>query len=245
MVCFPTSTVSSLLLNRLFRAESNALLLFGESIASGSPVVVMAAMDHSPQRMPKTTPNTIAALTPGFRDMATRNQISAQLISALEDTIRWTKCIDNQSACRTDDDEGFLTSFDPRLNNARIMKLSACHEMLERAICKALFLYHANVLGWSCRCAVYRSTVFDLAAMLQTNKLEGAGYQEVWTWLALVAANAARRGKIEQVQNEILAKFTTGTHRYWPSVSAVLGKFLVHSKLESEWKQCWELALMV
>ncbi|KAJ9643145.1 hypothetical protein H2204_002040 [Knufia peltigerae] len=226
-------------------AESNALLLFGDSHTTGPSVAIITAMESPPQRMPEITPRTMAALTPGFRDIARRKEISAQLISTLADTIRWTKCIDDQSACRTDDDEEFLARFDPRLNNARIMRLSSCHETLERAIGKGLFLYHANLLGWSCRCAVYRSTLFDLASILQTNKLETTGHRELWIWLAFIAANAARRGRLEQVQNEILAKLTTGVDQDWPSVSTVLGKFLVHSKLENEWKQCWELASMV
>ncbi|KIW20828.1 hypothetical protein PV08_01406 [Exophiala spinifera] len=225
-------------------AESNALLLFGDSIGSGASVDIMTATNGQPQRMPKMTPKTIAALTPGFRDIAARKQISAQLTSTLESTIRWTKCIDDQSACRTKNDEDFLARFDPRMNNARAMRLSSCHEILERAICKALYLYHANVLGWSCRCAVYQSTVLDLAAILQTNTLEDAGHQELWMWLALLTANAARRGKLEQVQNEILAKLATGAERYW-SIGTVIEKFLVHSMLEREWKQCWELAMMV
>ncbi|KAK5461381.1 hypothetical protein LTS15_003444 [Exophiala xenobiotica] len=221
-------------------AESNALLLFRESVASQSTTTGLCALNHSARPSSKTVAKMIAALPPGF--MFISNQLSTQLLSVLGKTVKWTTCIDQGLVDQSDSDEAFLAGFDPRSNNAEAMRLASSHAMLERSISKALFLCHANILNWSCRCAVYKITVLDLAETLRSDMLEKAGYEELWIWLVLVTANAARRGRLESVQSELLEKLVASRDCQWGSIRDVLSKFLLHSKLEKEWKQCWEMA---
>ncbi|KAK5554311.1 hypothetical protein LTR46_007509 [Exophiala xenobiotica] len=221
-------------------AESNALLLFEESVASQSATTGLCVFDHPARPSSKTVAKMIAALPPGFRFIS--NQLSTQLLSVLGKTVKWTSCIDQRLVDQSDSDETFLAGFDPRSNNAEAMRLASSKPMLERSISKALFLCHANILNWSCRCAVYKSTVLDLAETLRSDMLEKAGYEELSIWLVLVTANAARRGRLERVQSELLQKLVASRDCQWGSIREVLSKFLLHSKLEKEWKQCWEMA---
>ena len=191
----------------------------------------------------------LTTLTPGFRLIALDDQLSIQSLSLLADTVRWTVCVDHEyERLHSDDDEVFLMSFDPRANSAKAMKMcriSRPDRVVERALCKALFVYHANLLGWTCRCSGYRRIVAELADALRLCDYQAPGRKGFWSWLTLLTANAARRSGLQQLQAEMMTKFVAFNNEgmgSWDLVQALLKRFLLHSKLSREWRMCWETA---
>ncbi len=111
-------------------------------------------------------------------------------------------------------------------------------------ICKAVYIYHANLLGWTCRCSGYRQVVEELGSALRFWDFRETWSRDLWTWLALITANAARRGKMEHLQMEVMMSLfaLSDDVQDWDSMRKVTKSFLYHSKLDREWKLCWDMA---
>ncbi|KIX07005.1 uncharacterized protein Z518_04981 [Rhinocladiella mackenziei CBS 650.93] len=148
-------------------AECNALLIFGDRIALHDPALDSFKLRYPTQPFSTTVNRLISALTPGFQSIAVSGQLSVHVLAVLRNTIRWTSCIDEKYGRSSSEDEQiFLTTYDPRANSAHAMRLcrvSGEAHRVESAICKALFVYHANILNWTCRCSGYRRIVRELA----------------------------------------------------------------------------------
>ncbi|KIX95922.1 uncharacterized protein Z520_08177 [Fonsecaea multimorphosa CBS 102226] len=233
-------------------AESNALLIFGDRIALHDPASDGTWLQYPSPPFPMAITKAVSTLTPGFQTVATDGHLSYDVVSILANTVRWTKLIDREpgSEAPSKEDQVFLTSLDPRLQSAQVMRLcrvSAAGRKMERAICKAVFIYHANLLGWTCRCSGYRRIVEELGDALRLWVFEEPWDRELWEWLALVTANAARRGQLQHLQMEVMAKFVSLGYPTpeWDFIRGVLKKFLLHSRLEREWKFCWETAMIL
>lgn len=189
----------------------------------------------------------ISSLTPGFHSVALEGQLSLPALSLVGETIRWTACIDNEYHERnSNDNQSFLMRFDPRANSAQAMRLcriSSRNHPVERAICKAIFVYHANMLNWTCRCSGYRRIVEELAEAVRYCNYHERWSRDLWSWLSLLTANAARRSFLQQLQVEMTAKFLALNIDLdsWESVQSLLRKFLLHSRMDREWKLCWEM----
>ncbi|KIW96669.1 uncharacterized protein Z519_02060 [Cladophialophora bantiana CBS 173.52] len=244
-------TFGGSLLSFISWAESNALLIFGDRVALHDPTFDRAQLQYPSQPYSPAILKMIAALTAGFQSVAADGHLSSDVLSILANTVRWTTCIDREpgSEAPSEDDQAFLMSFDPRLHSAQIMRLcrlSNEERKVERAVCKALFIYYANLLGWTCRCSGYRRIVEELGDALRCWLFEEAWARDLGEWLALLTANAARRGRLDYLQMEMMAKLVAREYpaQGWESVRAGLKKFLLHSRLEREWKQCWEAAVM-
>lgn len=188
----------------------------------------------------------ISTLNPGFGSIALDGQLCIRVLSVLENSIRWMSCIDERSRGKpTESDETFLLDFDPRSNSAEAMRLCRASSFpLERMICKALYIFHANMLGWSCRCSGYRHVLDELADTLCSDELPQTGYGEVWSWVAMITANGARRAGMGQIQHVVMAKILdVNESRGWGAIRDIMRTFLSHSTFEREWKQCWEKAV--
>jgi len=140
-------------------------------------------------------------------------------------------------------------NFDPRANSADLMRLCRVSDeehMVERAICKAVYVYHANLLGWTCRCSGYRQVVEELGNALRLWVFQSApvGDKDLWKWIALITANAARRGKLEHLQTDAMMSLLAleDSNQGWEQMQTVTKKFLYHSRLDREWKSCWDRA---
>ncbi|KIW30513.1 uncharacterized protein PV07_06254 [Cladophialophora immunda] len=230
-------------------AESNALLIFGNHIAEHDPESGGIQLRYPSQPFLPAITKTVAALTVGFQSVAADGHLSYDTLSILANTVRWTKLIDRNpgSEAPSKEDQVFLMSLDPRLQSAQVMKLcrvSTPGHNVERAICKAVFIYYANLLGWTCRCSGYRRIVEELGDALRFWVFEESWDRDLWEWLALVTANAARRGQLHYLQMEVMAKFVAlgSPVAGWDSIRGGLQKFLLHTRLEREWKFCWETA---
>ncbi|KAK4945293.1 hypothetical protein LTR10_015452 [Elasticomyces elasticus] len=224
-------------------AESNALLLFGNDIASDQQEPHEFVLDYPVKPFPKVVTRMISGLTPGFRSIAVDARFCTQVLSVLLNTTRWIFCIDETSRVKTDEfKETFLLSFDPRSNSAEAMRLCRASNLtLERTICKALYILHANILAWSCRCSGYRHVLEELSETLCSDELSQRGYGEVWSWLAMVTANGARRAAMGRIQEEVMSKFQdVNEGRDWASIICTMRFFLSHSTFEREWERCWE-----
>jgi hypothetical protein len=188
---------------------------------------------------------TLSKLTPGFQDMALEGHLSVHVLTILENTIRWTRCIGSESMDTTsDDDQKFLVDFDPRANTAMVMEL--CRTLgqqrhIERALCKALFIYYANILHWTCRCSGYKRVVRELADNVLSAQPQKQWEVDFWSWMSLLITNAARRGSLPQLQSETMTKFFswTGRDQTWDEVVDTLRAFLFHGGLGGEWRLCW------
>jgi len=190
----------------------------------------------------------IAALAPGFQNIAMQGHLSTQVVSILDNTIRWTSCIEqgrgpNQSKI----DQMFLLDFDPRSNSSqamRICRVSSEKHAIEKAICKGLYIYHANILAWSHRCAGYLRIIEEMADTICSLEVEDAELRDFWSWLSLLIANAARRGCLYQAQVDVMAKYMALNKegQAWESIQVNSKRFIWHSGLDREWKMCWEMA---
>ncbi|KIW84458.1 hypothetical protein Z517_03708 [Fonsecaea pedrosoi CBS 271.37] len=232
-------------------AESNALLIFGNRIALQDPASDGIRLQYPGQPFSPTITKIIDALPMGFQFVAGDGHLSYDTITILANTDRWTKLIDREagSDVLSEEDQAFLVSFDPRLQSAQVMRLcriSAAERKIETAICKTVFIYHANLLGWTCRCSGYRRIVEELGDVLRSWVFEETWDRELWEWLAVVTANAARRGQLHSLQMEVMTKLMTlgDPALGWDGVRRQLKKFLLHSKLEREWKLSWETAMI-
>lgn len=180
--------------------------------------------------------------------MAWNGHLSLDVLSVLAKTVRWTRCIDpSPGQSPSESDQTFLVNFDPRANSAKFMRLcrvSDDEHVIERTVCKALYIYHANLLGWSCRCSGYRRAVDELGDALRFWVFRESWDRDLWTWLALMTANAARRGKLAYLQMEVMARFLTldDPSHDWEYLQSVTKKFLFHRVLDHEWKICWDTA---
>ncbi|KIW72343.1 hypothetical protein PV04_00542 [Phialophora macrospora] len=236
------------LLSFIAWAESNALLLFGDRIALHKTATDVACLEYPRQPFPSTLTIIIGTLTPGFQSLASEGRLSVEVISSLAKTTRWTRCIDPEPGKSPSGiDQAFLTNFDPRANSADLMRLcrvSSEENAVERAICKAVYIYYANLLGWTCRCSGYRRMVEELGNTLRAWDFQETWDKGLWKWLALVTANAARRGKLQQLQTEMMTGLLAlgGSGQDWKSVQLETQKFLFHSKLGREWEMCWDMA---
>ncbi|EXJ65077.1 hypothetical protein A1O7_01417 [Cladophialophora yegresii CBS 114405] len=230
------------------RAESNALLLFGDRISLHRSVTSGACLEYPSQPFPSTLTIVIGTLTPGFQTLASDGQLSVEVLSNLAKTVHWSRCIDpepGQSPSGTD--QAFLMTFDPRANSADLMRLCRIAGKdcaVERAVCKAVYVYHANLLGWTCRCSGYRRVVEELGTALRRWDFHKTWDKDLWKWLALVTANAARRGKLQHLQTEVMTSLfaSSGSGQDWKSVQTATKKFLYHSALSQEWEICWHMA---
>jgi hypothetical protein len=190
----------------------------------------------------------IIALPFGFQGVAMDGQLSIHVMSVLEKTVRWTKCIDRGSDKSPPYyDQGFLVEFDPRANSSLLIqwcRISSEGRNLERALCKALFVYHANILNWTCRCAGYKRIMGELLEAVRTCNPQEFWEIDFWLWMCLLAANGARRGALQQVQAEFMDNFLRlNRQKYtWVSIQGLFTGFLLHSSLISEWKLCWDMA---
>lgn len=175
-------------------------------------------------------------------------QLSVDALSVLQKAIQWTRCTDSDRGyILSDDAQMFLMEFDPRANSAQIMRLcrvSSQQRPVERAICKALFIYHANLLNWTCRCSGYQRVVQELAEELRVWESRETWAGDLWIWLSLLTANAARRSTLYQLQMQVMARLMALDSRAydWESTLKVLQRFLLNSKLKREWKLCWDSA---
>ncbi|KAJ9605016.1 hypothetical protein H2200_010405 [Cladophialophora chaetospira] len=239
---------SGSLLSFIAWAESNALLLFGDRIAPQSPKTSGSRLEYPSHPFPSTLTITIGTLTPGFQLVASQGGLSVEVLAILAKTVHWTRCIDprpGESPSGTD--QAFLMNFDPRANSAELMRLCRVSDeghIIERAICKAVYIYHANLLGWTCRCSGYRQVVEELGHALRLWVFREAWNKNLWKWLALITANAARRGKLEHLQTEAMTSLLAmdESDKEWEQLRTVTKEFLYHSKLEREWKSCWDQA---
>ncbi|OCT46770.1 hypothetical protein CLCR_01883 [Cladophialophora carrionii] len=233
---------------RIQRAESNALLLFGDRISLHGTVVKDACLGYPSHPFPSTLTTVIGTLTPGFKALASDGQLSVEVLSSLAKTVRWTRCIDPEPGqSPSGNDQAFLMTFDPRANSADLMRLcriSGEEYAVERAVCKAVYVYHANLLGWTCRCSGYRRVVEELGTALRSWDFHKTWDRDLWKWLALVTANAARRGKLQHLQAELMTRlFASGSSEQdWKSVQLATKKFLFHRTLGREWEMCWDMA---
>jgi hypothetical protein len=236
------------MLMHIKRAESNALLLFGDRIALHKTATDGACLEYPRQPFPSTLTIVIGTLTPGFQSLAFDGHLSVEVLSNLAKTVHWTRCIDSEPGkSSSGTDQAFLTNFDPRANSADLMRLcraSSQEHAVERAICKAVYVYYANLLGWTCRCSGYRRVVGELASALRSWDFQETWDRDLWKWLALVTANAARRGKLQHFQAEVMAGLFAlgGSGQDWKSVQMAAKKFLFHNKLGREWEMCWDMA---
>ncbi|ETI29032.1 hypothetical protein G647_01485 [Cladophialophora carrionii CBS 160.54] len=236
------------LLSFIAWAESNALLLFGDRISLHRTVAKGAYLEYPSHPFPSTLTIVIGTLTPGFQTLASHGQLSVEVLANLAKTVQWTRCIDpepGQSPSATD--QAFLRTFDPRANSADLMRLcriSGEEYAVERAVCKAVYVYHANLLGWTCRCSGYRRVVEELGTALRSWDFHKPWDRDLWKWLALVTANAARRGKLQHLQAEVMTSLfaSSGSEQDWKSVQLATNKFLFHRTLGREWEMCWDIA---
>jgi len=195
-----------------------------------------------------TVTKRIAALAPGFRTIAMEGHLSIRVVSILDNTIRWTSCIEpGHGPKQSKINQTFLLGFDPRSNSAqamRICRVSSEEHVIERAICKGLYIYHANILGWSHRCAGYLHIIGEIADTICSLEVEGLEMSGFWSWLSLLIANAARRGGMYQAQVDVMAKYMAFNREVqdWESVRVNLKRFVWYSGLDREWKMCWEMA---
>jgi hypothetical protein len=230
------------------RAESNALLLFGDRITLQKPMAGAARLEYPTPPFPSTLTIVIGTLTSGFRSLALESQLSIEVLGILARTIRWTRCIDPAPGLSPSaTDQAFLANFDPRANSAELMRLCRVvgeENLVETAICKAIYVYHANLLGWTCRCSGYRRVVEELGEALHRWESRKTWDRELWQWLAMITANAARRGKMQKLQIEVMAWLFAAedTARDWESMEETTKRFLSHSRLGREWKLCWAVA---
>ncbi|KAI1613677.1 hypothetical protein EDD36DRAFT_204279 [Exophiala viscosa] len=227
-------------------AESNALLIFGDNFASDQHGPHDAALDYPSKPFSKAVTRMISGLTPGFRSIAVDGQLCTQVLDVLQNSVQWVSCIDGMSRVETNKSrETFLLSFDPRSNSAKAMRL--CRDSnftVERIICKALYIFHANILAWSCRCSGYRHVLNELADTLCSDELVQTSHGGIWSWITMITANGARRAGMGQIQNEVMAKFLdVNEGRDWASVIRTMRFFLSHSAFEREWECCWETAV--
>ncbi|OAP62404.1 hypothetical protein AYL99_04607 [Fonsecaea erecta] len=230
-------------------AESNALLIFGDRTALHDPATDKTQLQYPSQPFAPIITKTVSTMSMGFQSVATDGHLSYDVVSVLADTVRWTRLIDREQGSEplSKEDQAFLMSLDPRLQSARVMRLcrvSAAGHNVEQAICKAVFVYHAHLLGWTCRCSGYRRIVEELGDTLRFWTFGKPWDTELWKWLALVTANAARRGQLHHLQMELMDRFVNldSPAPGWDSIREVLTKFLFHSRLGREWKLCWETA---
>lgn len=190
----------------------------------------------------------MAALTPGFRAMALAGHLSLQVVSILDNTIRWSSSMEyGHGPQQAQLDQKFLVGYDPRSNSAQAMticRVSGEKHAIERAVCKVLYIYHANLLNWSSRCAGYLRIIGELAEDIRSREVEDMEMGTFWSWASMVTANAARRAGLEHVQADLMAKFMVldPEARTWESAQAGLKRFVSHCELEREWKTCWETA---
>ncbi|EXJ79317.1 hypothetical protein A1O3_08819 [Capronia epimyces CBS 606.96] len=194
-------------------AECNALLIFGEGTARRDATLDSLRLQYPTKPFSISVLKTINALPPGFRTIAMDGQLSAQVLGVLGDTVHWTSCIDHlYGQTSSDEKQAFLIGFDPRANSAKLMRLcrhSGRSRTVESTICKVLFIYHANLLNWTCRCSGYRRLVGELTEAVRLCDTQETWSRSFWSWAALITANAARRGGQEQCQFDVMAKFMT------------------------------------
>lgn len=207
-----------------------------------------AKLHYPSQPFSKMETQMMAALTPGFRTMAIAGHLSLQVVSILDNTIRWTSSMEyGHGPQQAKLDQTFLVGYDPRSNSAQAMTIcrvpSEKHAM-ERTVCKVLYVYHANLLNWSSRCAGYLRIISELAEDMGSREVEDVEMGAFWSWTAMVTANAARRAGLKHVQADLMAQFMVlhPEARTWESVQAGLKRFLSHGGLEREWQMCWETA---
>jgi hypothetical protein len=232
-----------------YRAESNGLVLFGNTNQSPSFPQTSLKLKYPSQPFSGSLEKALANLTPGFQHMASEGHLSTHVLTILENTIRWTQCIGPDSTNTvSDDDQAFLIDFDPRANAAMVMELcrTVDHQYhMERALCKALFIYHANILHWTCRCSGYKRIVRELADTVLSAHPKKQWEVDFWSWMSLLITNSARRGSLPQLQAEVMTKFFSwsGRDQDWDEVTEKLGAFLYHSGLGGEWRLCWAAGL--
>lgn len=220
-------------------------MIFGDINTSATYFQTDYCLEYPPQPFTGTVKETLSNLTPGFQNMALEGHLSVCVLTILESTIRWTRCIGSEfSNTISDDDQRFLIDFDPRANAAMVMELCRTVDQqyhLERALCKALYIYHANILHWTCRCSGYKRVVRELADNVLSASPQKQWEVDFWSWISLLITNAARRGSMPQLQSEAMTKFFSWSSRdqTWSDVADKLGEFLYHSGLGGEWELCW------
>ena len=224
------------------------MLLFGNRVALPQTAAAGATLEYPSRPFPSTIAIVTGTLTPSFQAIALDSQLSIKLLTILAKTIYWTRCIDPEPGQGPrQPDQAFLTSFDPQANSAELIRLCRLVDdsrVAERAICKALYIYHANLLGWTCRCSGYRRVVEELGETLRLWQFRELWDRDLWKWLALMTANAARRGKLQHLQTDVMASLLglENAMQDWKSMQEVTQKFLSHCKLDWEWKLCWDTA---
>jgi hypothetical protein len=230
------------------RAESNAMLLFGDRVAQKQAAPVSSHLEYPTQPFPSTLSILTSTLTPGLQAVARTGQVSSQLLSILSKTSRWIRCIDPElGQSPSSSDQTFLATFDPRANSAELMRLcrvSDDQHIVERSICQAIYVLHAHLLGWTCRCSGYRRVVEELGHTVRSWSSQPLWDRDLWRWLTMITANAARRGKMQTLQADLMSDLLNeiGSPRDWESLRQAMQTFLYHSKLGLEWKLCWEAA---
>ena len=191
----------------------------------------------------------ISSLTPGFQAMSKEGHLSIHLMEILSNTIRWTNVINSgaNGPC-SDSDQDFLLAFDPRANSALVMELcrvSSQQKHWERALCRALYVYHANILNWSCRCTGYKRVVGELAEDLSSANPQKQWEMNFWSWMSLLISNAARKGALPHLQSEAMGKFFgwNSREKTWDEVEKALRGVLFHTRSIGEWKLCWRAGI--
>lgn len=187
----------------------------------------------------------IEDLTPGFRPAAMDGQLSLAAISVLRNTILWTDYIDHgDGLALSEDKQKFLTGFDPRANGAQVMRLcrvSDSDHRAERSICMALFIYHANILNWTNKCSGLRLVIEELGDILLLWDFGHTWDKNLLIWLCFITGNAARRANLARLHTQLMDKAMALSEekQTWEVIHKMLESFLVHSRLDREWKMCW------
>ena len=187
----------------------------------------------------------IANLPTGFRDLAFPGHLSIPLINVLMSILRWTAVSGSSSEdIESKTDQDFLRRYDPRATLATMMRFSRTlghPRSIQRCISRALAILHANVLCYSCKGLGYQVLLQELANVIRNivpiSKLE----KELWTWITLLAANAAKMNCLFELQDELMARLFdfSEDNTDWERVRIKAQKFLWHRKLSNEWKECW------
>jgi len=231
------------------RAESNALVLFGNHNSPLTPSSCGYKLEYHSQPFPRVVNEKVSRLTPGFQDLASQGHLSVHVLTILENTIRWTRCIGPEATdTASDDDQKFLIDFDPRATTAMVMELCRILDQqryLEKALCKALFIYYANILHWTCRCSGYKRVVSELADNVLSAQPRKPWEVAFWSWMSLLITNAARRGSLSQLQSDTIDKFFTwqGRTQDWDEIVETLKTILFHGGLGGEWRLCWSAGM--
>lgn len=181
--------------------------------------------------------------------MVSEGHLSVHVLTILVNTIRWTRCIGPEATDTTsDDDQKFLIDFDPRANTAMVMELCRTLDQqryIEKVLCKALFIYYANILHWTCRCSGYKRVTSELADNVLSARPQKPWELAFWSWMSLLITNAARRGSLPQLQSDTMNKFFSwmGRNQDWDEIMDTLKAFVFHDGLGGEWRLCWSAGM--